>query len=92
MDQSIGLETRMGSPLGNDGQLFVGELPKGMVALDMLDRQIGWAVVQDGFCTGYKPRVGESAPPASPLLQCESSSQLLMTTDGGIHWREISPP
>lgn len=92
MDQSIGLETQVGSPLGNDGQSSIGELPQGMVALDMLDTLNGWAVVQDGFCSGYKPRAGESVPPGSPPLQCESSSQLLVTTDGGIHWREISPP
>ena len=92
MDQSIGLETQVISPLGNDSQPSIGELPKGMVALDMLDTLNGWAVVQDGTCSGYKPRAGESVPPGSPPLQCESSSQLLMTTDGGIHWREISPP
>jgi hypothetical protein len=91
-EQSIGLESRMGSPLGFDGQLFDVELPKGVVALDLLDSQLGWAVVQDGTCTGFKPRAGESAPLSSQPLQCETSSQLMMTTDGGINWRDISPP
>jgi photosystem II stability/assembly factor-like uncharacterized protein len=91
VDKSIELETQVGSPLGNDGQPPIGELPKGMVALDMLDTLNGWAVVQDGFCSGYKPRAGESIPPGSSPLQCDSSSQLLMTTDGGISWSEITP-
>jgi photosystem II stability/assembly factor-like uncharacterized protein len=91
-NQSSGLETKVSSPLGDDGQLLDGELPKGVVVFDFLDSQVGWAVVQDGFCTGFKAQAGESAPPASQPLQCESSSQLLMTTDGGISWRDISPP
>jgi hypothetical protein len=79
--------TQIVSQLGDDG-----ELPEGVVALELLDSQIGWAVVQNGFCTGYKPRAGEAIPPASQPLQCETSSQLLMTNDGGITWHEISPP
>jgi len=85
------LETQVISPLSDDGQLFDDEQPDGVIALELFDNQIGWAVVQNGFCTGYKPRAGEPIPPASQPLQCETSSQLLMTADGGIHWQEISP-
>ena len=85
------LETQLVSPLRDDSQLFDGELPAGVVALELLDNQNGWAVVQDGFCTGYKPRAGEPIPPAYQPLQCETSSQLLVTNDGGITWRDISP-
>ncbi len=71
---------------------LVGELPQGAVVLEMIDDQIGWAIVQDGLCTGYKPRAGESVPPNSTPLQCASASQLMMTSDGGISWQELSPP
>jgi photosystem II stability/assembly factor-like uncharacterized protein len=90
-DLSLGQAATILPSLAIDDQRFVGELPQGVVALDMFDRQIGWAVVQDGFCSGYKPRAGESIPPGSSPLQCDSSSQLLMTTDGGISWSEITP-
>ena len=91
-DLSLGQAALILPSLAIDDQRIVGELLQGMVALDMLDTLNGWAVVQDGFCSGYKPRAGESIPPGSSPLQCESSSQLLMTTDGGISWRDISPP
>ncbi|MFC1922136.1 glycoside hydrolase domain-containing protein [Chloroflexota bacterium] len=80
------IKTQTASHLGDDG-----ELPEGVVALELLDNQIGWAVVENGFCTGYKPRAGEPIPPASQPLQCETSFHLLMTNDGGITWRDISP-
>jgi hypothetical protein len=92
VDQSVGLKPRPDSPLGIENQLFDGELPKGAVVLDMLDKQFGWVIVQDGFCAGEKLRAGEIISPASQPLECETSSQLLMTSDGGITWRGISPP
>jgi photosystem II stability/assembly factor-like uncharacterized protein len=73
-------------------QLLAGSLPPGVITYDLIDNQIGWAVVQAGTCMGYKPRAGEPAPPAYQPLQCESSSQLLMTANGGISWSEITPP
>jgi hypothetical protein len=68
-----------------------GDVPEGVVALNMVNDQSGWAIVQEGTCTGYKPRAGEIAPQGSPSLQCVSSSQLMMTDDGGLSWRDISP-
>ena len=91
-EQSKGLESRPNQNQGIIGQNSSVELPIGVVALDMLDMQQGWAVVHEGSCRGYKPRAGEKVPQGLPPLQCESSSQLLMTTDGGKNWHDISPP
>jgi photosystem II stability/assembly factor-like uncharacterized protein len=85
-------DARSTSNLAVSGVTLSGELPQGMVALDMFDSQRGWALVQDGSCTGYKPPAGEIAPQGSPPLLCESNSDLLMTTDGGKSWRVISIP
>jgi hypothetical protein len=62
-----------------------------LVKLQMFDNQTGWAIVQDGSCSGYKPRAGEIVPQGSPGLQCESSTRLMMTGDGGRSWQDISP-
>jgi hypothetical protein len=90
--QSLGLENPPGFLPGIEGHSTSVELPTGLVALDMLDMQQGWAVVHNGSCSGYKPRAGETVPPRIPPLQCESSSQLLTTADSGISWRDITPP
>ncbi len=63
----------------------------GVVKLEMVGGQTGWAIVQDGSCTGYKPRAGETAPLGAQTLQCESSSRLMMTSDGGGSWIDITP-
>jgi photosystem II stability/assembly factor-like uncharacterized protein len=65
---------------------------RGLVELEMVNDQNGWAIVQDGSCTGYKLRAGEHPAQESGRLLCESSSQLLMTSDGGESWQDISPP
>ncbi|UCD42724.1 MAG: hypothetical protein JSV69_03695, partial [Chloroflexota bacterium] len=65
---------------------------QGLVELDIVDDQTGWAIVQDGSCTGYKLRAGEQPAQESGRLLCESSSQLLTTSDGGESWQDISPP
>jgi hypothetical protein len=70
----------------------IGKLPEGVAALEVVDNQIGWAVVQDGTCTGYKPRAGQLVPQGTTARVCESSSRLMMTQDGGVSWREITPP
>lgn len=71
---------------------LVGELPDGVVTVDFITDQVGWAWVQEGICSGYKPRAGEIYSPSSESLQCVSISKLLMTMDGGLGWREITPP
>jgi hypothetical protein len=57
----------------------------------MATNQLGWALVQDGMCTGYKTKAGESIPHGFEPLRCESYSRLLKTTDGGDSWLEITP-
>jgi len=76
----------------NGQQLLVGEMPQGVVSLDIIDNQVGWAVIQEGTCTGYKPRAGEHIPTGETPLQCESISRLVRTTNSGINWSEITPP
>lgn len=85
-------DVQFASGLTLNNRVMGGEFPKGVVALEAFDNQHGWALVQNGFCAGYKPRAGEIAPLDSPPLQCESHSNLLVTTDGGVSWREMSPP
>jgi photosystem II stability/assembly factor-like uncharacterized protein len=85
-------DARSTSELVVRGESLSGDLPQGVVALDVFDNQRGWALVQSGSCTGYKPPAGEIAPQGSPPLQCESNSDLLMTTDGGKSWLLISLP
>jgi photosystem II stability/assembly factor-like uncharacterized protein len=69
----------------------VGEALESVVALEMVDDLTGWAIVQDGSCTGFKPQAGELVPQGAPGLLCESSSMLMTTDDGGVSWRDISP-
>ncbi len=76
----------------NDQQLWGGELPQGIIYLDSYDNYFGWAVLQEGTCTGYKPGAGEQFPAGDKPLLCKSSSTLSRTTDGGISWDEISLP
>lgn len=84
------VEIRMMS--SNELQFKAGKLPQGVISLDLIEDQVGWAVVQQGSCTGYKPRAGEQLSPAQEPLQCESSSILVKTRDGGTSWDEIELP
>ncbi len=92
LEQSIGPEFSAGFLPGSEDRTPIVETPIGLIGLDMLDEQQVWAVVHEGSCSGHKPKAGESFPPGYPPLQCESSSQLLMTDDGGVNWRDITPP
>jgi photosystem II stability/assembly factor-like uncharacterized protein len=76
----------------NDQALRAMENLKGVVLLDSLDNRYGWALLQEGSCTGYKTRAGESLPVGETPLQCESTYRLVETTNGGQNWIEISLP
>ena len=91
-EAAVGMAAANLASLAIDDHPLAGELPQGLVALDMAGDQLGWATVQEGSCTGYKPRAGEVVPQDAQPLICESSSQLMMTDNGGISWQNISPP
>jgi photosystem II stability/assembly factor-like uncharacterized protein len=61
-------------------------LPEGASAVDFLDGQYGWALVQTGACQGQKQPDSVNAQP----LHCELRTQLLATADGGRTWREVT--
>jgi photosystem II stability/assembly factor-like uncharacterized protein len=67
-------------------------LPEGVVALDFATDQAGWALVQEGSCQGYKAPAGQDAPPGAEPFRCTLDTSLMMTTDGGITWGEVSLP
>jgi hypothetical protein len=70
----------------------VVEMPLGAVSLDSLNNQIAWAIIQEGTCSGYKPRAGEQMPPDEEPLECMTSSRFVKTVDGGLSWDVISLP
>jgi photosystem II stability/assembly factor-like uncharacterized protein len=74
-----------------EGLILNGKLPQGATALDVITSQLGWALVQDGVCTGNKVKAGESLANGLEPFRCQTYSQLLKTTDGGISWHEITP-
>jgi len=53
---------------------------------------VGWALAQEGFCQGVKAPAGQAAPPGAEPFRCALSSRLLMTSDGGGTWAEITLP
>ncbi len=71
--------------------LGAGTLPDGVIALDFLDGQYGWALVQNSSCQGIKRPTTEMAPSDPQSFRCELQTRLLATADGGSTWREISP-
>ena len=73
-------------------KLQSGELPQSIISLDVYDERFGWAVVQEGSCTGSKPRAGEQLTPGEEPQLCVSSSKFMRTLDGGTNWDEISLP
>lgn len=78
--------TQTATPLSPTG------LPLGVIALDFLSGQIGWATVQDGTCLGNKPPAGKNIPTSLEPFRCEMVTRLFMTSDGGHTWGEITPP
>jgi photosystem II stability/assembly factor-like uncharacterized protein len=62
-----------------------------IVALDFSADGYGWALVQEGTCSGTKLPAGGSATAGSEPWSCELISRLLATQDGGSNWRDVTP-
>lgn len=65
-------------------------LPQGLVSLEFVDGQAGWASVQDGSCQGQK-LLSATHPSGGAPFGCESRSRLFRSDDGGLTWLEITP-
>ena len=61
-------------------------LPENAVLTSWADAQNAWALTQTGDCAGEKNPIATDEP-----LHCWQQTQLLMTTDGGQTWQEITP-
>ena len=57
------------------------ELGVQLNSMDFITSQIGWAAVQAGTCQGAKTS-----------QRCEQFSRLMATSDGGLTWKNITPP
>lgn len=77
---------------GEPSALPSAGLPSGVIALDFVTDQSGWAFAQEGSCQGYKPPSGLGTPPGAEPFQCVQRSRLLATSDGGLSWTEIAMP
>lgn len=69
-----------------------GDFPGDVLALDFTDSETGWVLAQEGICSGTKLPYGESLPPGSEPLRCQSTTRLLSTINGGNTWSELTPP
>lgn len=74
-----------------DGLEIVGDMPGGVIQASFLDPQQGWALVQEGKCTGDKLGAIAKIPPEGEDFQCSVSVNLVETKDGGATWRRVSP-
>ncbi len=66
-------------------------LPSGTIAADFLDPVHGWAIVQEGQCSGKTPPTGSHLYPGVDRVVCRQAWRLLETRDGGLSWRELLP-
>ena len=66
-------------------------LPQGVIGLDFVSQGTGWAIVQDGDCTGQKSAAGQEAAAGEEAFRCTSQMRLMKTADGGRNWEEITP-
>jgi photosystem II stability/assembly factor-like uncharacterized protein len=85
------LEDEVRNLLFAQQQVWAGELPENVVVFEQVKGRTAWAIVQDGICTGDKLRPGEANQPGDKPLECNLSSRLLKSTDGGDSWSEITP-
>jgi photosystem II stability/assembly factor-like uncharacterized protein len=65
-------------------------LPPGVIQLDYVTREIGWALIQDNQCFGEKTSGNYSGPNAI-VFSCSTDTRLYKTNDGGVRWYEVKP-
>jgi photosystem II stability/assembly factor-like uncharacterized protein len=80
------------APSERAARLTPAGLPEGVIALDFVTDQAGWALVQEGTCQGYKAPAGQQAPPGAEPFRCMLNSSLMRTMDGGQTWGKVSLP
>jgi photosystem II stability/assembly factor-like uncharacterized protein len=71
-----------------DGSGFSGNI----VALDFSPDGSGWALVQEGTCSGDKTSVENITPTDGIPLTCRQQTRLIATGDGGLTWSEVRLP
>ncbi len=64
-------------------------LSPGTIVVDFFDGWNGWAIVQQGSCTGKPRGVDHIAVASSRTVHCTQAWRLLATLDGGSTWRKI---
>jgi photosystem II stability/assembly factor-like uncharacterized protein len=69
----------------------LANLPEGVANLERITPEVAWAQVQVGNCTGMKTLDSSSLASTPQNLNCELRSRLLLTTDAGLTWADITP-
>ena len=65
-------------------------LPPGVLKLDYVTSNVGWALIQDNQCSGDKIP-GIYSQPNAMAFSCSSDTRLYRTNDGGAQWYEVKP-
>jgi photosystem II stability/assembly factor-like uncharacterized protein len=65
-------------------------LPPGVIQLDYVTSEIGWALIQDNRCSGEKTS-GNYSEPDAVAFSCSTDTRLYQTNDGGVRWYEVKP-
>jgi photosystem II stability/assembly factor-like uncharacterized protein len=71
--------------------LTVSGLPAGATQI-RTSSSTAWALINEGDCSGYKPKAGETAPSGAQPFLCTSTVSLWQTLDAGASWSEITLP
>lgn len=66
------------------------ELTGNLIALEFANSEDGWAITQEGECSGSKPKLAEFAA-TNITFYCQSMSSLWATQDAGRSWQKLAP-